>query len=221
MAIKNMMEDIVTNIVEELLKNDNDIPQSETNIEEIIAYVLNRIPPKYTTSERGILHGKLESRFKTQQKTDIFLYTYEAINVMKGRRPSAKAPGKDESEAPRRLAHIIGEVLEESTFSVVQDIEITLLFKGEVVKMADPNWENPYKTNKSTMGYYHFWPEYIPEKMQGEKFINFTLNFKHPQLIEKDVEIRVEISPNTGTGKSHSVPIVLLKAKDGAKLDFI
>ena len=69
MSIKNFMEDIVSNIVNEILLNeDKEIYNNLRHKQDIITYVLNRVPPKYYTSERGLLHGKLESQFTFQQR---------------------------------------------------------------------------------------------------------------------------------------------------------
>lgn len=221
MTVRNLMEDIVRNIVYEVLKNDADISQPDTNIEDIIAYVLNRIPPRYFTSERGILHGKLEEKLVRQQKTDIFFLIYEAIDVIKKRRGTELIFSVQESSLNiYRFPHIIGEVLEETTFSIISDIDITLHYKDRLAFMVGDDWKNPYKTNSATMGYYHFWPGY-DETMMGKAVgpIKFTLVFRHPKFQEQMVDIDVELGGNSGMGKSMVVPITLLHVKDGVVLD--
>ena len=89
MAVKNLMEEIVGSVVMEILSREKDEQsQSELFREDVIAYVLNRVPPKYFTSERGIIHGKIESKFIIQKKADILFLVYEAISVVKIRRAS-------------------------------------------------------------------------------------------------------------------------------------
>jgi competence protein ComFB len=217
MAIKNLMEDIVRNTVYEVLKNDTDISQPDTNIEDIIAYVLNRIAPRYITSERGILHGKLEARLVVQQKTDIFLLIYEAIEVIKKRRATELGiPVSETSVSMCRFPHIIGEVLEETTFSIITDVEISLYHKDRLAVMIDSDWKNPYKTNKPTMGYYHFWPEYDEQTMGRTDIpIIFTIVFRHPDFKDQMIDIEIDIASNAGMGKSMVVPITLMQARDG------
>jgi len=57
MPAKNLMQDIVVNILDEVLKKEGARRVSEHQKDEIIAYVLNRVPPRYVTSERGLLYG--------------------------------------------------------------------------------------------------------------------------------------------------------------------
>ncbi len=219
MAIKNLMEEIVWNVVTEILKSDNDILWESEHIDDIVAYVCNRLPPRYVTSERGILHGKLENRLKTQQKTDIFLLTYEAIEVFKNRRNGISQDQKDSADySLRRFPHIIGEVLEESTFSVVSDIQITLLYEGRPLEMVDSDWNNPYVTNRATMGYFHFWP-LLDKTLEKREYYLFELKFEHPQMKEKIVEFEVDPHSCAGLGLSCVVPVVLMQVKEGVDLE--
>ncbi len=113
------MEDIVTSVVREVLKKDKDLPKAEIYEQDIIAYVLNRVPARYITSERGIIHGKLESRFKFQQRTDILFLIQEAIQNIQSRRASSPSSVEELAGRERMLPHIMGEVLEETTFSII------------------------------------------------------------------------------------------------------
>jgi competence protein ComFB len=219
MAIKNLMEEIVRNVVSEILKSDDDIIWESDQIDDIVAYVCNRVPPRYVTSERGILHGKLENRLKTQQKTDIFLLTYEAIEVFKNRRDGSSQDAKDSADySMRRFPHIIGEVLEESTFSVVSGIQITLLYEDKPLDMVDNDWSNPYVTNRATMGYFHFWPV-LDSSMKKRENYNFELKFEHPQMKDKIVEFEVDPHSCAGLGLSCIVPVVLMQVKEGVDLE--
>jgi competence protein ComFB len=220
MSFKNLMEDITRAAVEEVLRKDNEINQVNSNVDDIAAYVLNRVTPKYVTSERGILHGKLQARLATQQKTDIFMLIYEAIEVIKKRRNKDEISGhtKFDNTALKRFPHIIGQVLEETTFSVISDIEITLYFGKSKCNMVDSDWKNPYETNKPTMGYYHFWPEYDDKLMKSGSSYKFRLEYRHKLLSDKDFEFELEYDSPTGIGMSYIIPIVLLQPKPGIAL---
>lgn len=223
MSYQNLMEDIVGNVVDEVLKNDKDLKPEEYRKDDIVAYVLNRIAPRYVTSERGILHGKLNAKYATQERTDILFCIYEAIEVIKSRRSTMAGDvvGSKSCEDAGRLAHIVGEVLEETTMVIVPDVEISLLYGERVAEMIDEGWKNPYKTTRATKGYYHFWPVYHgAEKMAGKK-IPFTLVFRHPKFKEKRVDIEIDLLTEPNIAKSHIVPIVLLSANDGVDLDFL
>ena len=53
MRLKNYNEDLVLDTVKIVLKDRKDIRLSRSFILDVAAYALNRIPPKYITSERG------------------------------------------------------------------------------------------------------------------------------------------------------------------------
>ena len=123
MSVKNLMEDVVKSTIDELLKEEKYFEGASKYKQDIAAYVLNRIPPKYVTSERGILHGRLEAKFLFQQRTDVIFLIHEALNVIKGRRDMPSSGIQDSIESKHLFfPHIIGEVLEETTFSVVSDV---------------------------------------------------------------------------------------------------
>ncbi len=219
MGVKNIKEDIIYNIVNEVLKSDNDIKNLNLHKDDIVAYILNRIPPKYITSERGVLHGKLEARYIIQQKTDILLLLYEAVEVFSKRRPTEQGDEDNDVDMDKcRFPHIFGEILEETTFTIVPDVEVSLLYHGKSSEMINRGWKNPYITNKATMGFCHFWPIY-DEKMGDARKIPFQLFFKHPQFEEKTLDLDVELMERADVGKSHVVPIILMKLKEGIDPD--
>jgi competence protein ComFB len=219
MTIKNLMMDIVTSAVHEVMKNDRSVKDSGANDDDIVAYVLNRVPPKYITSERGILHGALDAKYMVQQRMDVLTLIYDAVNEIKRRR-SSKVIIKEGGETDKLLLpHIIGTVLEETTMAIIPDVEVTLLFKGKTAEMMYDEWENPYTSYKATMGYYHFWPKYNKKSM-GDK-PTFTLQFRHPKFIDMTVEAALDLLGKDDAGKSHVVPIVLLTAREGVSLDFL
>lgn len=221
MAVRNLMEDIVLVSLDEVLKNEKDSEFLRAGRDDILAYVLNRVPPKYATGERGILHGKIESRFEIQQKTDIFLLIYEAVGLFKNRRSSGNTfENVKNSNCFKCFPHIIGQVLEETTFSIVPDIKVTLKHNKTIVKMVSNEWSNPYLTNIPTMGYYHFWPEFDIGHANIRSF-DFSLVFSHPKFNERTVEIRVEPTDSMEVGISKIIPIVLLSLKDGVSSDFL
>jgi competence protein ComFB len=217
------MEDLVSSTIEEIIKEEKYFAGIDEYKQDISAYVLNRVPPRYVTSERGILHGKLEARFQFQQKTDIIFLIHEALEVIKSRRDTPSSKDISERVETREVffPHIIGEVLEETTFSIIPDVEVTLLFKNMPVKMADSSWENPYKTGRGTLGYYHFWPD--PEATKtalGEEAL-FSIRFRHPRFEEKEFDIEIKTVPVFNISDSRPVQIALLHLKEGNDISFL
>jgi competence protein ComFB len=222
MIIKNLMEDIVTNMVKEVLKKDSSIPRSEIYEQDIIAYALNRVPPRYITSERGIIHGKMDSRFHFQQRTDILFLIHEAIENIKNRRSTIAHSNYDEIIRKNRfLPHLMGEVLEETTFSIIPEVEITLTYNNKPVAMIDDGWKNPFVTKKSTKGYYHFWPVLSEEELENKKELELKTVFKHPKFNPKEVEFSVRVMDSINLYESRIIPIALLQVKDGSDISFL
>lgn len=223
MPVKNIMEDLVSSTIDEIIKEEKYFAGIDEYKQDISAYVLNRIPPRYITSERGILHGKLESRFLFQQKTDIILLIHEALEVIKNRRDTPTSVELSNTIDKRDVffPHIIGEVLEETTFSIIPDVEVTLLYKNVPAKMVDSSWENPYKTGRGTLGYYHFWPD--PEATrtaQGDEAV-FSIRFRHPKFEEKEFDVAIKTTPAFNIADSRPVQIALLHMKEGNDISFL
>jgi len=222
MAIRNIMEDITFSSITEILKEDKVFSGAECYTQDIAAYVLNRIQPKYITSERGILHGKLESRLLLQQKTDIIFLIHEALEVIKNRR-NVPTQGIADNLSTRELffPHIIGEVLEETTFSIITDAEVSLLYNGSKVPMVDSSWINPYVTNKGTLGYYHFWPDVDLKTMKLGQEVTMTIQLRHNNFKEKDIEVVLPVMSVFDLSNSRVVPLALLQLKDGVDIAFL
>lgn len=222
MAIKNLMEDVVKNVLMEMLKKDHIADISQSNIEDIIAYVLNRINPRYITTERGIIHEKLESKFKFQERPDVLFLIHEAIQNVKNRRPSVPRKKNGYTIATSEaFPHMIGEVLEKTTMSVIPEVKVTLLYKDSPAQMIDEGWGNPCVTNASTRGYYHFMPEFLPEKMSDKKEIYFKLTFTHPKFIDTEMDLPIRPVKTGNLGESFKIPMVFLQIKDGIDISFL
>jgi hypothetical protein len=161
----------------------------------------------------------MDARFMIQEQVDILMLVYEAIGEVITRRDSEATDRDDRSDVALHLPHIIGEVLEESTFSIIDCVEITLLFEGKPAEMVDDDWKNPYVTNRATQGYYHFWPRFIEKEMGKESKITFTVKFENTLCKDADIEIDLKAQEKSDMGKSHVVPVVLLPLKEGVNPD--
>ncbi len=223
MAIKNIMEDIVASVTSEVLsKEGKDLPDSQMHREDIMAYVLNKVPARYITSERGMLHDRMESRLVFQQRTDILFLVHEAIEFVKNRRSTPKHTDYGSLKARKHiLPHIFGEILEETTFSYIPGVEITLLFRDKAVSMIDEGWSNPYMTMKATKGFYQFWPDYNEKEMGGGPEIPFTLLFRHEKFSDLRVDLRLMVQDGFGLHESQVIPITLMKLHEGEDVSFL
>jgi competence protein ComFB len=214
MSIINLMKDIVINTVDEVLKEKENLNIPRNGRDDIIAYVLNRIQPKYATGERGLLHGILDAKYKIQQRIDIFFLIYEAIHIINRRGSNPSDTGWASSESSFFLPHIVGQVLEESTLSVVSDVEVSLLFNGAPAAMVDSFWDNPYKTNGATKGHYHFWPHFSEPGMGKKSVLSFTLSFCHTEFADKKIDIDLTVDLKSKRVQTQFIPLVLLSAEN-------
>ncbi len=218
MPVNNLMKDIVINTLDEVLKKEAPKDVTSSSRDDIIAYVLNRVPPKYVTSERGFLYGILDSRYKVQERVDVLFLIYEAIyRILNRRDPIGAAKVMTVHESNAYLPHIVGQVLEESTLSVVPDVEVTLVFGAAPVAMVDSDWENPYRTSQATRGHFHFWPKYTDSIMKSTSGIPFKLIFRHPHCADNSLDLSLDVSGKSDFGVSRFIPTVLMKTKEEGK----
>ncbi len=222
MEFFNLIEVIVKDIVDEVLAKEEDFKSIKFHRNDIIAYVLNRVPARYVTGERGIIHSRIDPGLKNQEHTDILFLTYEAIGVFTKRRATEFDENKVTNEKLCGLIpHMIGEALEETTLSVIPELKITLLYNGQPAEMMDIGWKNPYIAAKATRGYFHFWPRYIMDKMIGGDYVEFQIVFDHPKFEPRSVSVRAKVNKKNDLGNTQSVPLVLLKLKEGVSADFL
>lgn len=218
MPVNNLMKDIVINTLDEVLKKEDQKDITSASRDDIIAYVLNRVPPKYVTSERGFLYGVLDSRYKVQDRIDVLFLIYEAIyRILKRRDPSGATRAITVPESAAYLPHLVGQVLEETTLSVIPDVEVMLLFGNGAAAMVDSDWENPYRTSQATKGHFHFWPKYTEGAMKAKTGIPFKLTFRHPHCLDHSIDLALDASGRSDFGVSRFIPTVLMKVKDEGK----
>jgi len=222
MEFFNLIEMIVKDIVDEVLAKEEDFKNIKFHRNDIIAYVLNRVPPRYVTGERGIIHSRIDPRLKYQEHTDILFLTYEAIGLFSKRRASEIGQINGENEKLSGLIpHMIGEALEETTLSVIPELKVSLLFEDKPAVMMDLGWKNPYIAAKATRGYFHFWPRYIEDKMCTCDHVDFQLTFEHPKFETRSIKVRAKVNKKNDLGNTQSIPLVLLKLKEGVTTEFL
>lgn len=86
MQIRNYMEDIVSDALEELLVQKDDICKCQKCKLDMMVWALNRLHPKYSVSEKGRFFTKLEEE-EVQSKADVVRELAKAItNVSKNPR---------------------------------------------------------------------------------------------------------------------------------------
>ncbi|MDC7126646.1 MAG: late competence development ComFB family protein [Spirochaetales bacterium] len=169
MEIYNLTMEMVTSIVEDIF-NDTDYIKKSGGIvsdeykADIICFVLNRIPPAYTTSSRGLSHLSNTVFDKPQRNADIRALVYEAIRNLSGRRQNNSIRYEDFLPEPPlfNFPVIKGKVMYGKTFAPYSGSSIVLKINGIPALMNGDKWQNPCPLIEETEGHFIFWP--IPLK---------------------------------------------------------
>lgn len=185
MNVHNLMEEIVIERIKKLniqIKEINPpwfISDCESYQMDAISYVLNRIPPKYVVSGRGLIHNA-DFIKDNQLIADIDAIGIEGIRLVN------TVPRKDQTNKKIEIRHateplfnfpiFTGAVFDGTTFEPLTGAIITLKRNGTAVDLHDQTWLNPCKTYQTTKGTYSFWVKSeIADKEDITKNFTFEL----------------------------------------------
>jgi competence protein ComFB len=213
MDIHNTNEDLVFNLVQ---KTFDEIQHSGNPDKfclcyqcrvDTICFVLNRIEPHYIVSNRGLTRIIDPVSINNQQvEADITTLIYKGIRLVNHNlRPTAPHDGT--AATPTKIYNplfdiptISGRIFNGKSFEPITGIEVSLYCEGELDKMRNNNWQNPYTMVASTPGVFSFWPAQIiadnPEVTQDFKF---SLRVTSP-----DYETMTHFFNITSTSKFHT-----------------
>jgi len=166
MRVHNLVKDLVVQKVEELFADASELQalaldQDPGSKFDVICYVLNRTPAMYVVSGRGIAHNEtLDYQKKVQQLADITRLVKEGMeSVGRNRRSRTDGTFGEAQLGPfLNFPSIIGRMFNGVNFEPVHDLTVGLYQDGQLVKVIDPNWQNPYRLVLNTAGTYLFWP---------------------------------------------------------------
>jgi competence protein ComFB len=185
--IHNTTEDIVftqiTEICDSIAKEgSSDICTCPQCRRDTACYVLNRIPPRYIISNRGVARAEQETIERQQDEADIVTLVYEGIRqVNHNQRPFINHKDINFSRSGQNtpafiIPTIVGRLFNGTNFEPLTNINVELRRDGEIVPMKDLNWQNPYKVVPNTEGTYTFWPISIPaEKADSHKAFEYAI----------------------------------------------
>ena len=190
MNVHNIMEEKVFKHVNELydqMKKQN-VTWCSCDCEhcrlDTASYVLNRIPPRYVVSGRGVSHNA--SFDDTQLKADIDALIIEGIQaISNARRPYHAQKDQKNYEISDNPAFnfptFIGTVYDGTTFEPLSGATIVLKYNNQIAEMADYTWQNPNTSTAVTKGVFSFWVKSIPAKTIGENAVfSFTIEVSAP-----------------------------------------
>ncbi|MFP4378566.1 MAG: late competence development ComFB family protein [Spirochaetales bacterium] len=205
MKLKNYQEDIVLRAIEIALEDEPNLLADEDFVNDVAAYVLNRVPPRYVMSERGFLrlaleHADEEAGGKSMANIiELMMLVNRGLELVQSRRRSndaslapddaeyeadvSAAVARDEEEARFELVHnfpqLIGRVVDARTADPVYGAIVKMSVHGRPALPPRSGWENPYITREKTHGHFSFWPH--PIQSEEERLIT-TVHFdvNHP-----------------------------------------
>jgi len=174
MKLKNYQEDVVLRAVEIALEDRPELLSDESFVNDVAAYVLNRIPPRYVMSERGFLRLALEHLDDDEHDRslanviELMLLVNRGVDLVGSRRsePSvSREEVRDEGFAAdagveylHNYPQIIGKVVDAQTGAPIAGARVTMHIDGDLVPPAASGWQNPCVTQDQTRGHFSFWP---------------------------------------------------------------
>ena len=195
------MEERVLRIVDEICDDDEAAasPNYCTSADcrtDAACYVLNRIPQRYVSSQRGQAHLEQELQYDQQLHIDIVTLSHEGLRRVSTVKRSYYGDG-DSSEhrivGPHfYLPTMKGRLLDGTSFERISDVSVVLVFEDRPVPMLDARWQNPYRISPITAGMYLFWPEPIAAEREA---------------IERSFEFEIRIDSGTYELFQHSFAI--------------
>ena len=207
MDIRNIMEDSVKVLVEELFaREDREKRLGFCTCDQckldVACYVLNRVKPEYIVSSRGLAYSEKEGLDKVQRRADLISLVREAWGkVSHSPRPTSDHVGARPFDAEREgpvynFPTVMGRVFDGRTFAPLGEGVVRLLSDGEESEMVDPNWQNPFVLAGATGGTFIFWPRPVPatsEELEG-KFV-FEIKVEVPGLEVLSHFIEIDLMP--------------------------
>lgn len=189
MKVHNLMEEYVESRVNTFYDRLNEEKATwltcdcEVCRNDAISYVLNRIPPRYVVSSRGINHNA-EIINNSQLRADIDALTNHGVHMINSMQrpfhmPSTNTRNNDErTHIPSfNFPLFTGTIFDGVSFNPLSGVNVMLKNQdGSTVEMFDTTWENPCITYNITNGNYSFWVKPLrAEKKDITKNFHFTI----------------------------------------------
>ena len=186
MKVHNVMEELIASRVNLMYERLNEAKPSWFTCDcedcrlDVVSYVLNRIPPRYVVSGRGVVHT-MKLVPTPQIKADIDALVIEAVREINlTKRPYHKdvAPNarSEKHEISFNFPIFSGSVFDGASFEPLIDCTITLKYGEDNADMIDKTWSNPCKTYAATNGSYSFWVKpFKADKVGESKYFTFTV----------------------------------------------
>ncbi len=131
---------------------------------DTINYVLNRIPPRYIVSGRGVAYNQGTLLKDSQLNADIDRICLDGMKLVStAKRPYHKVATLMDNKEPGskqpmfNFPTFIGNVFDCSTFEPITGANILLKLNGKAAFMMDSSWSNPCETYAASHGSFTYW----------------------------------------------------------------
>lgn len=172
MELKNYQEDVVLRAIDIALEDQPELVTDPVFVNDVAAYVLNRVPPRYVMSERGFLRltadyfEEDDGNRSLANIIELMILVNRGIEIVCHRRPASVLPGAEATAngpgEPNVFVHnypqFFGRIVDDRTGEPVFGALVSLHVDGDLVPPAEPGWSNPYRTHAQTKGLFSFWP---------------------------------------------------------------
>ncbi len=185
MEIHNSVEDLVLDAVDELFfeierENRPDKPCTCSQCRlDVATYVLNRMPPRYIVSSRGVERADLNSLDRQQMGADISILVHEGLSrisaTLRPHYPHDSQIHEEyrDMEGPVfNFPTVVGRIFSGINFEPLSSLRISLYKGEELGNMIEPSWQNPYELVVNTAGTFSFWlaPETAASLSEAKTF---------------------------------------------------
>ncbi|MCL2270052.1 MAG: late competence development ComFB family protein [Treponema sp.] len=195
MEIHNITEDVVFNSVQTIIEavrkegNPTGLCLCEQCKLDTICFTLNRVPPRYIVSNRGMTRIEQDWVGRQQSEADIATLIYKGLRMVNhNQRPTSSHTEKEEAviksiNAPAfHIPTIIGRLFDGITFAPLAGVTVELRTGDELVVMRNHNWQNPFTLITNTPGTFTFWPEpVLAEETDVHRTFRYTLKVISPE----------------------------------------
>jgi len=184
MRVHNLVKELVVQKVDELFADPAELAAAtlenydQGSKFDVICYVLNKVPAHYVVSGRGIAHNESgDYQAKVQRLADITRLTRDGMASVGKHRRERLGTYDQENDGPYfNFPSVIGRLFNGVNFEPIHDVDLALYHQGQMVKVIDPNWQNPYRLALNTAGTYLFWPHPVQaSSLELEKTFEFEL----------------------------------------------
>ncbi|URA09498.1 late competence development ComFB family protein [Thermospira aquatica] len=203
--LKNILEDIVWRMIEEIEESKEGRLSHEQKI-EMAAYVLNRMRPLYTTSGRGFVYMLQKYDSDPQFLADILVLISQALKIVSRsvEKGQETIQNLDVGQWYYFFPRIYGRVLDGRTMAPIEEGEVILLRDGSIQPSYYAKWYNPYHIRSDEGGWYAFAPMPLVASEQKTQEFTFVLRVS-TSLCKHEYSFVLKVVPRDWTGEEDEV----------------